>query len=452
MKTRTLLSVLALGFILSASGQKPTMELTFSAENNGQYIPLDSILIENLTQGGDTTLYAPDTVLVLDYVSGIGNNKKISENNFSVSQNYPNPFNEKTVFNLNLKDRDAITITVRDVSGREIAHYQKTLNRGNHSFAFYSAKEKLCILTVTGKQTSRSIKMISINRNKLYLGKCKIVYIDNMENNIGLKSEISNNGFVFDKGDELKFTAYTDVEEAEMTETPTGNHVYTFLFEGWTPCPEKSTITDIDGNVYNTVLIGSQCWMKENLKTTTYNNGIPIQNLTDSSSWNNYYTSGYVWYNNNILWKDLYGALYNWNAANDTNGFCPTGWHLPTHDEWTMLTDFIGGTIAPHGNELKSCKQVNSPLGGYCNTSEQPRWDEGSTDWGTDDYGFSCLPGGFRDIYGGFIHIGTDGLWWTATVAGVSARHRGLYFNGGEVYISTWAKRNGFSVRCLRDK
>ena len=99
MKTKILLSVLVLGFITSAFGQKATMELTFTAENNGQNIPLNSILIENLTQGGDTTLYAPDTVLVLDYIASIENSEAIGESAFVLSQNRPNPFKEKTEVN-----------------------------------------------------------------------------------------------------------------------------------------------------------------------------------------------------------------------------------------------------------------------------------------------------------------------------------------------------------------
>ena len=107
--------------------------------------------------------------------------------------------------------------------------------------------------------------------------------------------------------------------------------------------------------------------MKENLKTTTYRNGTAIPNVTDENAWINLTTGAYVWYDNNISWKDLYGALYNWFATVDTNGLCPTGWHVPTDYEWTSLTDFIGGTGEPHGNELKSCRQDNSPLGGGCN-------------------------------------------------------------------------------------
>ena len=210
MKTKTLLSILAVGLIVSAFGQKPTMELTFTAENNGQYVPMDSIFIENLTQGGDTTLYAPDTVMVLDYNTSIYENVVIAENTFSVSQNYPNPFNEKTEINLYLSKREHINITVRDIVGREMAHYKNTLKRGNHTFAFYSGNQKYYLLTVTGKQTSKTIKMLNSNINTAYAGKCKIAYNGYEDNMIGFKSHKAINGFGFSIGDELKYTAYTD--------------------------------------------------------------------------------------------------------------------------------------------------------------------------------------------------------------------------------------------------
>jgi uncharacterized protein (TIGR02145 family) len=214
------------------------------------------------------------------------------------------------------------------------------------------------------------------------------------------------------------------------------------------------TVTDIDGNVYNTVLIGDQCWMKENLKTNTYRNGTAIPNVTTANAWSNLTTGAYVWYDNDILWKDKYGALYNWFTTIDPNGLCPTGWHVPTNDEWTALTDNIGGTSSPHGNELKSCRQVNSPLGGACNTSEHPRWDEDIDygNYGTDDYGFSALPGGSRDGYGGFGYVGYLGCWWSSTeTSSTSASFRSLRYYDGSVYVSFDNKHYGVSVRCLRD-
>jgi uncharacterized protein (TIGR02145 family) len=212
-------------------------------------------------------------------------------------------------------------------------------------------------------------------------------------------------------------------------------------------------ITDIEGNVYNTVLIGTQCWMKENLKTTTYRNGTPIPNVTDNSTWANLTTGAYVWYNNDINWKDKYGALYNWYASVDGSGICPEGWHVPSQDNWTILTDFIGGTSSPTGQKLKSCRRVNSPLGGDCNTSTHPRWNEDtwSLHYGTDDYGFSGLPGGYRYALGSFNIMGFVGIWWTSTeVSSLNALAFSLVYNISHVNFFDESRKEGYSIRCLK--
>lgn len=208
-------------------------------------------------------------------------------------------------------------------------------------------------------------------------------------------------------------------------------------------------ISDIDGNTYNTVQIGFQCWMSENLKTTTYQNGISIPNVTNSIDWQNLLTGAYVWYDNDISWKNEYGALYNWFTTIDSSGICPTGWHVPTHDEWTELTDLVG---LPNGNKLKSCRQVNSPLGGNCDTTEHPRWDETTNgNYGTDDYGFSGLPGGFR-FNGGFFNLGWSGFWWSSTHYHIdNSWVRTLYCNSGEVNYHGLPWDDGLSVRCIKD-
>jgi uncharacterized protein (TIGR02145 family) len=211
---------------------------------------------------------------------------------------------------------------------------------------------------------------------------------------------------------------------------------------------------DIDGNTYNTVQIGSQCWMKENLKTTTYNNNTPIPNVTDANSWSNLTTGAYVWYDNDISWKDLYGALYNWYAVDDSDGLCPIGWHVPTYYEWNTLVNYIGGMGSPNGNKIKSCRQVNSPLGGDCNTSEHPRWDECDTQYGTDDYGFSGLPGGYRTTSGLFDYIQTGGFW-RCSLYGPPPLNltwlRTLFNTSGGVGSGSFPEKIGSSVRCLKN-
>lgn len=123
-------SILATLLIASTFGQN-TLELTFTALDNGQYVPLDSIFVENLTQGGDTTLYSPDTILVLAYTTGIDNDYAVAKSTFSLSQNYPNPFKEQTSIQLNLLEMEQIEISIRDIVGRELMRYETTLNWGN---------------------------------------------------------------------------------------------------------------------------------------------------------------------------------------------------------------------------------------------------------------------------------------------------------------------------------
>ena len=248
---------------------------------------MDSILIENLTLGGDTTLYAPDTVLVLDYATSIWDNRAIRENNFSVSQNYPNPFKEKTEVNLYLQEKEYIKITIRNILGRELAQYKNTLNSGNHSFSFYSGNQKYYLLTVTGKQTIKTIKMLNANYNQSYYPhiQCKLFCIFLHKQYYKSQKEINNFGFSI--GDELQFTAYAlteigNIGSAIETDTPESNTTYELNILGGLRCPSMPSIDDIDGNTYITVQIGDQCWMKENLKTTTYSSGTPIPNVTNA--------------------------------------------------------------------------------------------------------------------------------------------------------------------------
>ena len=423
MNKKMLLSVLAITLTICTFGQT-TMELTFTAENSGQYVPLDSILVENITQGGDTTLYAPDTVLVLDVVTSIGDNGALEENSFFVSQNYPNPFNGKTTVNLYLPQKDEVNITVRDILGRELAHYENTLNRGNHSFAFYSGNQKYYLLTISGKQTSQTIKMLNANSNTTYGEKCKIVYHENGNIPIGFKSQKAINDFVFSLGDNLRYVGYTDVEQAEIMDSPAGSQTSTFQFDGWIPCPGSSTVTDIDGHIYNTVQINDQCWMKENL---------------------NYETSTDSWcFNDSPVNCEIYGRLYTWDilmngepssnqVPSGVQGICPDGWHVPSRAEWDILAYAVltGGDLKTAGTFF-----WNSPNTGATNAS-----------------GFSALPAGIRKDDGTFLYLGRWNYIWTSTEHGNPsyAYLRVLAYNTTDMLDAHGGKSYGRTLRCVKD-
>jgi len=201
---------------------------------------------------------------------------------------------------------------------------------------------------------------------------------------------------------------------------------------------QPNTITDYDGNVYQTVVIGNQEWMAENLSTTKYNNGTAIPNVIDNTAWSNLTTPSYCWYNNDsTTYANTYGALYNWYSV-ETGNLCPAGWHVPSDADWTILTDFLGGEEVA-GGKLKEIgtKHWNDPNTGATNES-----------------GFTALPGSHRYEYGSYLYIGDYGMWWSSTENSEDyAWYRVLYKDYS--YISRdgyeTGKKAGFSVRCLQD-
>jgi len=193
-------------------------------------------------------------------------------------------------------------------------------------------------------------------------------------------------------------------------------------------------ITDKDGNVYTSVTIGTQTWMVENLKTTKYNDGSSIPNVTDGEAWGSLTTPGYCWYDNDITNKTPYGALYNWYAVN-TGKLCPTGWHVPSDAEWTTLTTFLGG---------------EGVAGGKLKETGTTHWNSPNTG-ATNETGFTALPGGDRIYNGSLFHdIGELGYWWSATQY-MGAGYIYMYYEDTEFYSYSITQEYGFSVRCLKD-
>jgi uncharacterized protein (TIGR02145 family) len=203
-----------------------------------------------------------------------------------------------------------------------------------------------------------------------------------------------------------------------------------------------SNVSDIDGNVYNTVLIGSQCWLGKNLKTTKFNDGTEIPNVTDNPVWDTISTPAYCWYDNNQSYKDPYGALYNgWVFDPSVNGgkqICPEGWHIPNDDEWTTLTDFLGG-LNVAGGKLKEAGTAhwNAPNSGA-----------------TNETGFTALPAGYRGTNSNFTQMGDINYLWSSTTHAsysTSAWWRSLSSASAGVYRHYLGKKLGMSVRCLKD-
>ncbi len=203
--------------------------------------------------------------------------------------------------------------------------------------------------------------------------------------------------------------------------------------------PPFDTITDIDGNVYHTLTIGSanasQVWMVENLKVTHYRNGDPIPKVTDGKVWNNLTTGAYCDYENKTSNNDLYGRLYNWFAVVDTRNVCPTGWHIPSNDEWFSLTYNLGESVA--GSKLKEAGTAH--------------WRSPNTD-ATNETGFTFLPGGYRGDNALFEEKGFCGYLWSSTeLNSENVYIRKMLNHESAVKTCCDYKKYGLSVRCIKD-
>ena len=205
-----------------------------------------------------------------------------------------------------------------------------------------------------------------------------------------------------------------------------------------------STVSDIDGNSYNTVLIGTQCWTKENLKVTKYNDGTSIPDETaNTAGWGLLATGARSDYTGEASYIATYGYLYNWYAATDSRKICPTGYHVPTDSDWNKLVKFIDS-----GADTSSTSLTQSPTAGTLMKKDTALW---RTNTGTNTSGFSALPGGFRGTAGAWNLIRDEAYFWSASVDRSNAWRRYLKQNFGDVYRDSSFKVRGHSVRCLRD-
>jgi uncharacterized protein (TIGR02145 family) len=208
------------------------------------------------------------------------------------------------------------------------------------------------------------------------------------------------------------------------------------IIRSFTTTDSMGTVTDIDGNVYQTVTIGSQVWMAENLEVTHYSNGDSIPNVTDSTVWSTLTTGAYCNYDNNTANAAVYGRLYNWYTMDDSRNIAPVGWHIPTDAEWQTLVNYLGGD-AIAGGKMK---------------------ETGTTHWygpntgATNESGFSALPGGGRDYHGSYLNMGYHAHFWSSTEdSSYSAWHRNLYYYHSAVARYDVNMPGGCSLRCVKD-
>ncbi|NOX65592.1 MAG: hypothetical protein GXO85_07285 [Chlorobi bacterium] len=210
----------------------------------------------------------------------------------------------------------------------------------------------------------------------------------------------------------------------------------------------SGTVTDIEGNVYKTVKIGSQWWMAENLKVTKYRNNETISKITDNSEWQNLSTGAFCSYENDDANIKVYGLLYNWFAVK--RDLAPKGWHIPSDDDWKELEMYLGMSRA----SVDTIFQRGSDEGGKLKETGTTYW-QSPNKGATNEINFSALPAGFRSRFGQFGYIGASSTFWSSTAYNINDPWLRTLGNT----VSTILRErvygqngSGYSVRCVKDR
>ena len=422
-------------------GQRTAIELTFTAINNTTYVQMDSIKIMNRTQSGVTVLVYPDTVLTVLWV-GIPESSSTSDG-FRLNQNYPNPVRDQTTVEISLPEQGQVNLMVSDMLGRTVYNRNMILTSGLHTLKFNPGKEAFYFLSATWQGFRKNIKILHYGPGDNQ--RCSLSYLGSSSLEPEWKSRTSEGGFMISPGDELLYVGYSSGMETGLLDSPEESATYTFQFATNIPCP-GTTAVEYEGQVYNTIQIFNQCWLKENLNVGTMIPG--GQEMLDNGV-----TEKYC-YENNTENCTTYGGLYRWKEAMHyseiigAKGICPDGWHVPADEEWKLLEGAVDSQYGI-GNTLWDDDGYSRGFDAGFNLKSQWGWGSGN---GSDLFGFMGLPSGGCDVSGNFGTMGSIGAWWSSTVYfGILAAYRSLHIAYSGVGRSDYNIQYGLSVRCVRD-
>lgn len=399
-----------------------------SFTGSGESSTVSSVKVENLTQGTWLEMIGSDNLHLIGTVTGIESLKTEDPGKISF---YPNPSDEMTRMQFSLPVPGKTLITVYDLSGREVAQNQDFLSDGFHTYLIQGTGKGIYFVGIqSGRYVTRGrfLSMNSVGGTVRIMSETTAGRLSSSQEVADYKSEKTEIIMQYNTGDRLKFTGISGDFSSIITDVPTKSKSITFNF---------LSCSDGDGNNYPVVQIGSQLWMAENLKTTSYNNGNPIAYPgSDNLAWQTNTTGAYAWYNNEIEYKQVYGALYNWYAVN-TDMLCPAGWHVPNAEEWTLLVELNGG-VDFAGGKLKE--------------SGTAHWETPNTG-ATNETGYTALPGGYRYDYGSYDLVDRYGYWWSDyEISADYAQLRNMTYDDAGIFHWGKPKNYGHSVRCIKDQ
>jgi len=439
---------LILFFLLTAAyllmfSQQTMLQLTFTAVNDSDYVQLDSIRVLNRTMGGETMIYRPDSAIsliinpgdLLLYVgyatfSAVGLLEIDDETStFEVCQNHPNPMKDRSEISMYIPYAGKVHVMIADMQGRVVVRTDRQLAQGRHSFMFHPGKGNIWFLTAYWNGIGRSIKMISMGQQNA--NACRLAYAGSKSGEPVLKNFLQGRDLI--------------VRESGILHAPEENTTYTFQFATNIPCPGIPTL-EYEGQVYNTIQIFSQCWLKENLNVGTRINSHNLQT-------NNGLIEKYCYYDeasNCGFW----GGLYQWNemmqyeTGAGKQGICPPGWHLPSDEEWKVLEGAADSHYGIGHPVWDSWDSRGFDAGTRLKSTSG--WNGGN---GLDLFGFTGLPAGYSGNAGAFFSMGEQARFWSSTHdnSDIPWRRFHRFVSPGVDRTASNIRTYGYSVRCIKD-
>ena len=449
MRKKLLIVTILIGFMLHGLGQN-TITLSFTGQDaNGEFVRLDSVMVKNVTQGWSETLIYPDTSITFNDLDGVDTYPE----NASIHV-IPNPLRGNAQVLFRTACNSSIVIQITDMNGKIYSSYSGKMISGDHLFNITLEIPQIYVLTIITSKGSRSVKLINTenggSNHISYIGSTDAEYSG--EKTKGILSHDAQTG------DFLEYKGYAQINGIQHNvstdgQLPTDDTLIllTFLYTDSVPCPGLGTLTDYDGNVYNTVMIGNRCWMKENLRTRHYANGteIPLGTEANGSAAFRYYPD-----NDSTLVPTL-GYLYNWSAfingvtpdstgTADVQGVCPAGWHIPRVSEWNQLINHVKGqpSYLCGGGSNNIAKALASKSGwdyssGNCTVGHNPE-DNNAT-------GFNAVPAGGHYTYD--TQSGRFANFWMYGAGGDNLFE--LLYDDHEIWKDIASTSAALSVRCV---
>lgn len=425
-----LFQIIILGNSISA---QQNLEISFEGHYYGQAVKLDSVLIRNITQGCDTILYSPDTILVLDYAVGLPATLQ-QEEAFSLSQNYPNPVEGgKTNFEVFMPEAGRLSLTATQLSGQSFAHFDQEIGQGRHLFSYFPSAKGISIIRASNGISSQYIKII---QPSVPLAVADQLIYQNPLSKLPIIKAVATSGFEYNWGDTLWYVAYSispfGIVASDVLEgSPDINSHLSFAMIEGLPCAGTEAVKHA-GQLYATVMIEGICWLKENL-----NIGTMIH--SDSTMTDNGVIEKYCYDNDPGNCRE-YGGLYQWDElmnytqGDGSQGICPQGWHVTSIEEWNDLTDIHSGyTLKERGNT---------------------HWIEGNI--ATNSTGLTILGSGYKWWSdGSFEQFNTYASFYTSTELpsppSWGVWFKGFFYNSGGSESGNAYTTHGCSVRCIKD-